>query len=292
VRLRPFGLNLLIAGPSGSGKSTVAHAFLDRLLQQQYQFCIIDPEGDYENLEGAVTLGAAKRGPTVEETLQLLQKPEENLVVNLIGLPLADRPPFFVKLLGHIQEMRARTGRPHWLLVDEAHHLMPASWEPAATMVPQEIDRLLLVTVHPDQVAPAILGSMDTVIAVGREPEATICAFCRAIGEKAPCPVPSAEEDRVVLWSRRGGAPVQVRLVPGRLEHHRHSRKYAEGELPPDRSFYFRGADGKLNLRAQNLILFVQMATYTRATTRTGSASGSRTPSWPLPPRMSNETTI
>jgi len=30
--------------------------------------------------------------------------------------------------------------------------------------------------------------------------------------------------------------------------------------LPPDRSFYFRGPEGKLNLRAQNLQLFVQLA--------------------------------
>src|SRR5207302_921876 len=39
-----------------------------------------------------------------------------------------------------------------------------------------------------------------------------------------------------------------------------HLRKYAEGELPPERSFYFRGPEGKLNLRAQNLILFLQLA--------------------------------
>ncbi|OLE97258.1 MAG: hypothetical protein AUG75_10480 [Cyanobacteria bacterium 13_1_20CM_4_61_6] len=37
-------------------------------------------------------------------------------------------------------------------------------------------------------------------------------------------------------------------------------RKYAEGELPPDRSFYFRGAEKKLNLRAQNLKAFGQLA--------------------------------
>jgi hypothetical protein len=40
----------------------------------------------------------------------------------------------------------------------------------------------------------------------------------------------------------------------------RHRRKYAEGELPPDRSFYFRGPEGKLNLRAQNLTIFMQLA--------------------------------
>jgi hypothetical protein len=48
--------------------------------------------------------------------------------------------------------------------------------------------------------------------------------------------------------------------MPSRIERRRHTRKYAEGELPPDRSFYFRGPDNKLNLRAQNLMLFLQMA--------------------------------
>ena len=33
-----------------------------------------------------------------------------------------------------------------------------------------------------------------------------------------------------------------------------------KGTLPPERSFYFRGPEGKLNLRAQNLMLFLQMA--------------------------------
>jgi hypothetical protein len=37
-------------------------------------------------------------------------------------------------------------------------------------------------------------------------------------------------------------------------------RKYAEGELQPDRSFYFRGPEEKLNLRAQNLMTFLQLA--------------------------------
>jgi len=33
----------------------------------------------------------------------------------------------------------------------------------------------------------------------------------------------------------------------------RHARKYAEGELGEDRSFYFRGPEKALNLRAHNL---------------------------------------
>jgi hypothetical protein len=63
------------------------------------------------------------------------------------------------------------------------------------------------------------------------------------------------------MWSR--SAPLEarkVKIAPGRAERHRHRRKYAEGELPPERSFYFKGPAGKLNLRAQNLIMFLQLA--------------------------------
>lgn len=37
-------------------------------------------------------------------------------------------------------------------------------------------------------------------------------------------------------------------------------RKYAEGDLGDDRCFYFRGEDDQLNLKAQNLIMFIQLA--------------------------------
>jgi hypothetical protein len=42
-------------------------------------------------------------------------------------------------------------------------------------------------------------------------------------------------------------------------DRQRHQRKYAEGELGEDRSFYFRGPNASLNLRAQNLERFKQI---------------------------------
>jgi len=50
--------------------------------------------------------------------------------------------------------------------------------------------------------------------------------------------------------------PFRLRSAPGRTERRRHQRKYAEGDLGADKSFYFRGPAGALNLRAQNLTLF------------------------------------
>ena len=262
VRFRPYGSSLLFAGPSGSGKSTAATSFIERLLDHGYQFCIIDPEGDYEAFEGTVVLGNAQRGPSVDEAVQLIAKPDANVSVNLVGMPITERPRFFMSLLPRLQELRARTGRPHWLIVDEAHHLFPTTWERGELAVPQGLDRLVLITVHPEQVNKAILSAVDTVIAVGKEPHETVGEFCKAV-EACPPRLPRLKLDagQVMVWSRTDGdVPYRVRVVPCRTERHRHVRKYAEGELPPDRSFYFKGPHGKLNLRAQNLLLFMQIA--------------------------------
>jgi HAD superfamily hydrolase (TIGR01484 family) len=265
--LPPYGGGVLVAGPSGSGKSTAATALMDRLAGRGYRFCVIDPEGDYSSLEDAVVLGDPKTPPTLDGVLQVLKSPDRNVAVNLVGLPLADRPAFFHALLPRLLEMRLKTGRPHWLFFDEAHHLLPESWKPADTAVPLELDRFVLVTVHPDTVAPAVLGKVDTLLAIGDAPGDTAALFCRAVGRPAPeVPFDSLDKGEVMLWrcgAKGGGGeepPARVKLAPGRMEHRRHVRKYAEGELPPDRSFYFRGPEGKLNLRAQNLILFAQIA--------------------------------
>ena len=47
--------------------------------------------------------------------------------------------------------------------------------------------------------------------------------------------------------------------MPPETHLQRHRRKYALGELGEDKSFYFTGADGRLKLRAQNLMLFLQI---------------------------------
>jgi hypothetical protein len=54
--------------------------------------------------------------------------------------------------------------------------------------------------------------------------------------------------------------PFVFKTALPRAERRRHRRKYAEGELSPDLCFYFRGPEGKLNLKAQNLAMFLQIA--------------------------------
>lgn len=262
VHLQPYCTSLMIAGTSGGGKSTLATGVLERLAEQDYQFCIIDPEGDYESFEGAVVMGSAHQPPDVTEVLDLLNKPDQNVVINLLGVKLEERPSFFAGLLPSLLEMRARTGRPHWLVVDEAHHMLPASWHPASITLPQALSNLLLITVHPDHVAVPALSLVNTVIAVGKAPDETIASFCKPVGSCPPGPLPDhLEMGQVLAWFRQADEPpFRFRIKPPRTERHRHMRNYAEGKLGEDKSFYFRGADAKLNLRAQNLITFIQLA--------------------------------
>lgn len=262
VLVPAYGRGVLIAGPSGSGKSTATTSLMERLVDRRYQFCVIDPEGDYDSLEFAIAVGTGDRGPSIEEVLQVLHQPDQNVVVNLIGLRLADRPEFFAKLLPQLLELRERTGRPHWLIIDEAHHLLPPTWEPGSSTVSLDAHRAIFITVHPDQVHPGVMASVGTVIAVGSSPHETIGLFCQTQKERPPrIANTKLESGQVLVWDRQEHKPPRrVRVAPSRVERKRHIRKYAEGELPPERSFYFRGPKGKLKLRAQNLILFMQLA--------------------------------
>jgi hydroxymethylpyrimidine pyrophosphatase-like HAD family hydrolase len=269
VQIAPYGVNLLLTGTSGSGKSTLATAILERLAKQGYQFCIIDPEGDYEAFAGATTLGDPSRDPSADAVLELLESSGQNVIVNLLGIALEDRPGFFEQLLPRIQELRARSGRPHWLVIDEAHHLLPTSWRPSPSTLPRELSGLMLISVHPDHVAPAVLSLIQMLITVGDLPEQAIQGFCAALGQPSPQLAPAQlAPGEALVWSRghdpndtgASPAPFRMQIAPPTDQLRRHSRKYAVGSLGEDKSFYFRGPEAKLNLRAQNLMLFMQLA--------------------------------
>ena len=262
VEISPYDRSILICGPSASGKSTVATRLVESLHEQKYQFCLFDPEGDYADIDGTVAFGGPKAAPLEDEILRYLEDPQANAVVCMTGMPIPDRPAFFLKLFSQLLQLRSRTGRPHWFILDEAHHLMPAEWLPADGALPRELHNCLLITVHPELLAPTLLERINTVMALGTKAPETLEAFAQSVNETVPSytgkPVETGE---LLMWLRDSKEPpMRVTVTPCRTERQRHSRKYAEGELPPDRSFFFRGPKGTMKLRAQNLMLFLQLA--------------------------------
>jgi HAD superfamily hydrolase (TIGR01484 family) len=262
VSLSPYGVSALVVGTSGGGKSTVASGLVERLRAKEYNFCIIDPEGDYDAVDGATVLGSPGRAPSVDECMQLLVKPDGNAVINLLGLKFSDRPAYFMSLFARVTDLRVKTGRPHWLIVDEAHHVLPADWRPADAVLPQRLDGVLLVSVTPSALAGAALELVDTLIVLGDKPREMVREFADASKVTMPPELPEQlERGEALLWHQGSREPPRrVVLEPSRTDRRRHLRKYAEGALGEDRSFYFRGPQGKLKLRANNLINFMDLA--------------------------------
>jgi HAD superfamily hydrolase (TIGR01484 family) len=262
VRLSAFGRRMLIAGPSGAGKTTVATSFLEQLSAAGYQYCIVDPEGDYKELPDAVSLGGAETRPLVDAVMEVLAKPDQSVAVSLLNLRLNERPPFFSALLPRLLELRTATGRPHWIIVDEAHHLLPSGWQSAGEAMPGDLANLVLITVHPDHVAPAALALVDTLVIVGRDAGLTMGAFAHSVGPSS-WKLPEVLDDTTSgeAWMlTTTSSPTRFTIIAPESDRRRHRRKYVEGELGPDKSFYFRGPHDRLNLRAQNLMLFAQLA--------------------------------
>ncbi|HEY3992114.1 MAG TPA: hypothetical protein VGM01_04450, partial [Ktedonobacteraceae bacterium] len=230
--------------------------------EQEYQFCLIDPEGDYEAFQEAITLGGPHREPEISEIIQALETTEQGVIVNLLGCSLDDRPAFFQNLLPALENLRTRLGHPHWLLLDEVHHLFPPDWDNSSLERLRDLFNLLLISAHPDQITRPMLALPPIVISVGQNAPATLRTYAKALAEKTPTKLPQRlEKGEALVWFKeQGKQPLRVHIRAPQTEHARHRRKYAEGDLGQDISFYFRGPEDKLRLRAQNLNTFAQLA--------------------------------
>jgi hypothetical protein len=259
VRLRPHRTNVLITGPSGSGKSTLTTGLVEQLATHAYQFLLIDPEGDYDTLDGTVVLGTPDRDPTVDEALELLTDPRLAVVLGLLGIRLQDRPAFLEKLLPRIQELRSRTGRPHWVVVDEAHHLLPAGLATVGDTMPRDASSFVFVTIHADAMTAEALEPVNVVITPAKGFAESLETFARSVGRDLPdLGTIDPEEGEAVIWFV-DDEPTTFRPVEPTQDLKRHRRKYAQGDLEED-AFFFTGPEGKLNLRIHNLTLFAQIA--------------------------------
>lgn len=258
-----FGPSLLITGTSGSGKSTLAGVFVERLVREDYVMLLLDPEGDYSSLiehEGIVVLTAE---PGTDESRaneldQLMRHRTTSAVIDLSRLNREEKIRAAARFLHTVGGLRAHVGAPHWIIIDEAHHLFPPGGSPAQEVVDFGATGVCLITNEPASVAPEVLRIAQHVFSTSLE----------AVTETMPLldrtaipggPLDTGEALSIALADGRPTAARRFRVARRETQHKRHVRKYATGKLAPERWFHFRGPRGTLDLVAQNLETFTML---------------------------------
>jgi hydroxymethylpyrimidine pyrophosphatase-like HAD family hydrolase len=258
--IQPHRGGVLLAGTSGGGKSTLTTFFMESLSEKKYQFCLVDPEGDYDEFKGAITIGDAEHLPVIEEVIELLKNPLQNVVINTLAIPMHDRPQFFNKLMEAMVGLRKTLGHPHWFIFDEAHHLMPAEVENSFFNIPKDLNNFILVTTEPDLINPTVMDQINLVVAIGDDPVSTLRKYAEVkkmlFDSSAVKPL---EKGEAWVWESDKGKPFPVRSERPQQLLKRHKKKYAAGDMQ-ENSFYFTGPSQKLKLKANNLMMFMQMA--------------------------------
>ncbi|AMR29988.1 haloacid dehalogenase [Mucilaginibacter sp. PAMC 26640] len=259
--ISPYGKNILLAGTSGCGKTTFTAAFVEQLILKQYQFCLIDPEGDYQDLPGALTIGDGSQPPLTDHVIKVLSQTSENAIVCFLAIPLGERPAHFKRLLTELVQLRESTGHPHFIIIDEAHHLLPKEDREIVSALPEKVTNIMAITTKPELLSNAFLQRINLVIAMGDCPEQTMESFSELTSAAIQISDNLIHQrNGALVWQKEQKLSFPITgNIPAKFLM-RHKRKYASGDMYAN-SFFFTGPNHKLNLKANNLMVFIQMAT-------------------------------
>lgn len=241
--------NVLIAGDTQSGKSWLAGLIVEQLILQGYCTCVIDPEGDYDEiaaLPGVQLLRGSIDWPTPEELVRLFAHPEASVVIDLSTLAPADKHARVRTILSTLSAVRRRTGLPQRILVDEAHQFLHESDE--AQWFDDGIGGYLLASYRIADMHTDVLGASEAMFvtrATNPQEVGILHTLCRS-RDAAPdwCQeLASLRIDEAVMLSdldASRGVLRRFRMAP-RLTHHvRHEHKYLDAKVAESLAFQFR----------------------------------------------------
>jgi hydroxymethylpyrimidine pyrophosphatase-like HAD family hydrolase len=220
---------ILICGASGTGKSHLTGLLVERWVEARYTALVIDPEGDHaalSRLHNTFLIDAAAEH-SARDLAQLLRRSGASVVLDLSRLTAAEARHYLDGVAGRIETLRSRYGRPHWVVIDEAHGALGGDGS--------IIDRIRLhgggycyVTYLPECLNPATLAGMDLTLS----------------------PIPPATaghgEPALVRYRPRDAPESTCHLDRRITPHVRHRHKYADTPLPSQRRFAFREPTGAI----------------------------------------------
>lgn len=262
VTLPASNINVLVIGGSGAGKSYVAGLLAERLLELDYSLCIVDPEGDHAplgRLPGVATVGGGGALPTPHETRVLLRRRLGSLVIDISHVSSDDHPAYLRSIFQELQEERATSGLPHWVIADEAH--VPFGVGSIASNSFRRGDKgICLVTYQPSQLNIPSGLEFDYLIALAGEEglsRETLDGVQSLVGARISEPFSEIRKGEALLVRLGGDLDTSVFELGSRwVRHVRHWNTYAGVHFPWEEAFRFRTFFGPTGAVADNLLEF------------------------------------
>ena len=252
VTLPNSGTNVVISGDPRSGKSWIAGLLAEQLIEQGYQICIVDPEGDYAQMgqrPKVVTLGHELALPSPINAAKFLSDEPLSIILTLSSLAPAEQLSYVEQLLAALESERDAMGIPHWLVIDEAHYFFQTQ-SPCLKYLSSQTGNFCLVTYRPRLLAGEVYGAIGAHILTTTKVEEEryfVTKILQAhdhLNLAAHSALEALELPRAGLLLTNAPATQWRVFTPVEriTRHAHHSRKYADTRLPDDKAFRFINA--------------------------------------------------
>ena len=256
------GRNLLVAGDPRSGKSWIAGLVCEQLIFKGYSLCILDPEGDYtqlDSLTGVIVHRLGQGTDSFPDLERILRQPALSLVVDMSAIVAGAKPALVRSFLERVNALRRSVGLPHRVVLDEAHYFLGRPED--AQLFDRELGGYLLVTYRITDLSSDVLNATDCVIVTrvtDRRLAAGLLALVPAVPASSDLPdtlTGLAIGEALLLPGspESGNEATRFRIDPRQTAHVRHRQKYINVAVPPGEEFVFTRQGRATEWRARTL---------------------------------------
>lgn len=164
--LAPVFDSLLVCDSRVRSHAGFTQSLMAQLDSHGYQCCIVDTSLTHESYSNSMeAFGSAHETPRLSALMTALEQ-GSSVIVNLAALPAESRPVFAETLLLQLQALHDRVGRPHAVLIRQAHWFLADDLGAACASRLAEMT-VVYETSEPQRLPLETLQSVSSVVALG-----------------------------------------------------------------------------------------------------------------------------
>lgn len=201
--LAPVFDSLLVCDSRVRTNVSFGQSLMEQLDAHGYQCCIIDTRLTPERLAGSIDLfGSTQEAPRLSALMDALEQ-GRSVIVNLAALPAESRPVFAETLLLQLQALHDRVGRPHAVLIQQAHWFLADGLAAACASRLAEMT-VVYETSEPSRLPAETLQTISSVVALGLDSQIPVefSGFGATAQIKIDDPKSSSEGIPAQIWIR------------------------------------------------------------------------------------------